>query len=65
MMSDIDKLKKMISAGAHHSRVLSDKGSSEPPKPQKPRQLKPPSVKGLILEPDRDCVLLDPGTAKK
>ncbi|KAL6576522.1 hypothetical protein OROHE_000303 [Orobanche hederae] len=65
MLSEIDKLEKMISAGAHHSPVLLDKCSSEPPKPQQPRQLKPPSVKGLILEPDRDCVLLDPGTAKK
>ncbi|KAL6582595.1 hypothetical protein OROMI_004673 [Orobanche minor] len=64
-MSEIDKLKKMISVGAHHSPVLSDKGSSEPPKPQQPQQLKPPSAKGLILEPDHDCVFLDLGTVKK
>ncbi|KAL1826628.1 hypothetical protein ACET3Z_005040 [Daucus carota] len=65
MMSEIDKLKKMITAGIVYSPGLSDKGSSEPPKKQV-AQVKPPSAKELVLEEDVDCVALDaPPPCKK
>ena len=64
MMSEIDKLKKMITAGVVYSPGLSDKGSSEPPKKQV-AQVKPPSAKELVLEEDVDCVALDAPPCKK
>ncbi|KAL1826534.1 hypothetical protein ACET3Z_004946 [Daucus carota] len=57
MMSEIDKLKKMITAGVIYSPGLCDKGSSEPTKKQV-AQVKPPSAKELVLEEDVDCVAL-------
>lgn len=58
MMAEIEQLKAMINAGAHHqSPNLSDKASFRPLGDQDEKK-KPTTAKGLMLDGD-DCVAID------